>query len=346
MSSVNLESLLSPLEPSPGGENLEYDPDFLALEQLASPKAERAIGDSVKAAEEPDWIKVAEQASAILGRSKDLRVAIHLTVAWLRTTGPAGWSTGLALVHGMLERFWDELHPQLDAEDDNDPTARVSAASALGDPLGPLGYFRAAPFVKSPRLGPFSLRDLRIANGSLKIASTESGAPTLVDIEACCMDCPEDELVDTADAIGQAYTHAGDIDRLFTEKLGTAGPDLKLLLGDIHELKAFLDAQLTRRFPERAAAAGAAVEAGADDPFQSGAVTSLGHRIENPQDVARRLEELCEYYARNEPSSPIPLLLRRAQRLVGLSFTDLMKDLAPGGISELRVIAGPGEDDG
>jgi type VI secretion system protein ImpA len=34
------------------------------------------------------------------------------------------------------------------------------------------------------------------------------------------------------------------------------------------------------------------------------------------------------------------LLLRRAQRLVGMSFLDLMKDLAPGGITELKVVSG------
>ena len=58
----------------------------------------------------------------------------------------------------------------------------------------------------------------------------------------------------------------------------------------------------------------------------------------------RRLDELCDYYTRTEPSSPVPLLLRRAQRLVGMDFMDLLKDLAPGGISELRTISGNSDD--
>jgi type VI secretion system protein ImpA len=40
----------------------------------------------------------------------------------------------------------------------------------------------------------------------------------------------------------------------------------------------------------------------------------------------------------------VPLLLRRAQRLVGMDFMDLLKDLAPGGISELLVVSGNSED--
>jgi type VI secretion system protein ImpA len=58
----------------------------------------------------------------------------------------------------------------------------------------------------------------------------------------------------------------------------------------------------------------------------------------------RRIDEICDYYARSEPSSPVPLLLRRAQRLVGKNFLDLLRDLAPGGVNEMEVISGPSEE--
>ncbi|ASW03535.1 hypothetical protein CJU94_35895 (plasmid) [Paraburkholderia aromaticivorans] len=57
--------------------------------------------------------------------------------------------------------------------------------------------------------------------------------------------------------------------------------------------------------------------------------------------MIRRLDEICEYYARVEPSSPLPVLLKRARRLVGKSFADVLRDIAPGGLSELQVLAGP-----
>ncbi|MGY0674528.1 hypothetical protein ACW3SO_12320, partial [Xanthomonas campestris] len=66
--------------------------------------------------------------------------------------------------------------------------------------------------------------------------------------------------------------------------------------------------------------------------------------IAGPDDVMRRLEEICAYYARNEPSSPVPMLLRRAQRLVGCDVLALMKELAPGGIDELQRVTGPLEN--
>ena len=221
MTSHVLESLLSPLDgSSPTGENLEYDPDFMALERLAAPKAERAIGDSVIAAEEPDWDKVSSQAEALFERSKDLRVAVYLTTAWMRTTGLPGWNSGLHLIRSLLEQFWDGVHPQLDAEDDNDPTARVNAVAAVTDLQGMLGFFRTTPFVQSPRLGRFTLRDLRIANGSLKLTASEEGGaepPGMTQIEACCMDCSLEQLTENVAAIGTAMDHVKTIDAIFNE---------------------------------------------------------------------------------------------------------------------------------
>ena len=346
MTQYDLESLLAPIgDDSPSGDDLEYDPEFLALERAAAPKAERAIGDNVKAAEEPDWDKVVELADALLRRSKDLRPAIHLTTAWMRTSGMAGWSAGLSLIRGLLEQFWDSVHPQLDADDDNDPTMRVNSVVPLGDLQGVLRYFRTTPFVQSPRLGRFSLRDLRIANGTLKVTLAEGETEaSLAEIEACCMDCSEDDLAAVTAAIVQAMENAKAIDSIFNDRVGTNGPDLKNLLSDTYELKKFLEAQLARRRPQDGAAGEDGSDPGGGVATGGGASRATNGAISGPQDVTRRLDELCDYYARNEPSSPVPLLLRRAQRLVGMDFTDLLKDLAPGGISELRTISGNSDD--
>lgn len=344
MTDYALEALLAPIEgDSPTGPDLEYDADFLALERAAAPKAERVMGDEVKAAEEPDWDAVAEMALALLRRSKDLRVAVHLATAWLRTSGMPGWAAGMGLIRGLLENFWDGVYPLLDAEDDNDPTARVNAVVPISSLDGALAYFQATPFVQSPRLGRFSLRDLRIANGELKPAATVEGEPSappsITEIEACCMDCPEEELTAVATSIDAVLEHVRAIDRIFSEHVGTAGPELKPLLADGQELKKLLDAQLARRNPEAAAEDG--VAGGETDGVGNAAGNG---RINGPQDVLRRMDEICDYYARAEPSSPVPLLLRRAQRLVGMSFADLMKDLAPGGMNELQAISGPFEE--
>ena len=54
----------------------------------------------------------------------------------------------------------------------------------------------------------------------------------------------------------------------------------------------------------------------------------------------RALELICEYYANNEPSSPVPLLARRAKRLVTMDFMEILQDLAPEGVSQVEIIKG------
>lgn len=349
MNDIALDALLAPIEgDAPTGPDLEYDAAFMAFERAASAKAEKVMGDEVKAAEEPDWPEVVNQAQALLARTKDLRVAVPLSVAWLRTRGMPGWAAGMGLLHGLLETYWDGVYPQLDAEDNNDPTARVNSIAPIADVMGALGYLHTTPFVQSPRLGRYSLRDLRIANGETKVAASadagEEGAhagASLSEIEACCMDCPEEELAATIAAVRTSLEHAQAIDGIFNEHVGTQGPDLKPLVTDLHALQKFLEPQMAKRHPEAGAAADGGDAAGdAGSASGGGAAAANNGRINGPQDVTRRIDEICEYYARVEPSSPVPLLLRRAQRLVGLSFADLMQDLAPSGVSELQVISG------
>ncbi|WP_024892011.1 type VI secretion system protein TssA [Luteimonas huabeiensis] len=341
---VDIAALAAPLDAdAPAGPDLEYDADFMVLERAAAPREERVFGDSVVAAEEPDWDKVALSALALFERTRDLRVAIVLCTAWLRLRGLPGWCDGLALVHALLDGLWGPVHPQLDAEDDDDPTARVNALMPLADPLGALRDLRAAPFVQSPRLGPYSLRDLRIAGGSLKPAGGDGDAPpSLADIEACCLDCPEAHLAASAQAAREALAHARAIDALLAERLSIRAPELKPLLADLYELDRFLQAQWAARSGVAADDAQADGDGAAEDAGGAAAPAARAPgRIAGPADVVERIEELCEYYARQEPSSPVPILLRRAQRLVGRGFEDLLRDLAPGGLGELQQIAGP-----
>ena len=68
--------------------------------------------------------------------------------------------------------------------------------------------------------------------------------------------------------------------------------------------------------------------------------SSITGAVRSREDVTRVLEQICEYYAKTEPSSPVPLLLQRARRLVNLNFVDLLTDLSPDGLSQLKLIAG------
>ena len=62
--------------------------------------------------------------------------------------------------------------------------------------------------------------------------------------------------------------------------------------------------------------------------------------IKSPNDVLRAMDLINEYYARNEPSSPVPLFVNRAKRLVSADFMTIMNDMATTGMEEVRAISG------
>lgn len=59
--------------------------------------------------------------------------------------------------------------------------------------------------------------------------------------------------------------------------------------------------------------------------------TEIRGVIQNRTDVIQTLDRLVSFYERAEPSSPIPVLLKRAKSLVNLNFLDTIKELAPKG---------------
>jgi type VI secretion system protein ImpA len=73
---------------------------------------------------------------------------------------------------------------------------------------------------------------------------------------------------------------------------------------------------------------------------------SVPGEIRSPEDVVAAIDRICDYYARLEPSSPVPLLLRRAQRLVGKGFLDIVRDLSPEVVRQIEALGGITADGG
>ncbi|MDW8371270.1 MAG: hypothetical protein RMK81_13420, partial [Geminicoccaceae bacterium] len=62
--------------------------------------------------------------------------------------------------------------------------------------------------------------------------------------------------------------------------------------------------------------------------------------VRTREDVLRLLDQVLEYYRRQEPTRPVPLLVARAKKLVPMSFVEALKELAPAGMKELQAAAG------
>ena len=349
MTLIDLDGLLQEISPdTPCGDDLEYDPAYGELERLAKGKEAQQIGNTVIPAEEPDWAEVQRQAISLFSRTKDLRVAAILTRALMCTQGWRGFRDGLRLTHGLLERYWESVNPPLDPDDDNDPTLRVNVLVTLCDPETILNPLRLAPLIDSRLLGRFSLRDIQIATGELPAPTkSETPIPERRTIEAAFKEVELDALQATGDAISQARQLMTAIDSQLLDKVGVgAAPDLSPLTDVIKMAQKAIAAPLAERTGQTLTPDGslsdpdlASTDGSADTAMATMKATALGP-IDNRDDVVRALDLLCDYYRRAEPSSPVSLLLQRAKRLVGKDFYDILRDLAPGGLSQAEGICG------
>jgi type VI secretion system protein ImpA len=335
MSALNIDKLLAPIaEDKPTGDDLEYDAQFMELERVAQGTPERVMGDSVQPAEDPDWGDVQSRAEELFGRTKDLRVAVHLARAALARHGAPGLADGLRLIERLLNRYWDAVHPKLDPEDDNDPTMRMNCLLPLTATTLPIGFvaaLRVTPIVSSPGVGRFSYRDYLIATGELQSAAQAEPPPDVALIEAAFKDADVGALTESHAALDAAFAVVAAIKSAFAERVSDS-PDLDLLQRTVRDIRGWVAERLSQR----------GVGAATSEPGAAEGVAPRGARgeIASREDVVAALERVCDYYQRYEPSSPIPLLLRRAQRLARMDFMEILRDMTPGGVAEAELITG------
>jgi type VI secretion system protein ImpA len=354
MPPIDVSAWLLPVsDAEPSGADLEFDADFGALERAAQGKPEQQYGATVIPAEEPDWKEVDSLARGLLDRTRDLRIVTHLAVSRLRLGGLADYAAMLGLTRHLLEDRWDDLHPRLDPEDDNDPTLRANALLRLGHPGWVLRFLRDLPLAQSPRLGHYGWRDIGLATG--QIPSEAQDKPSETTIRAAFQDSDPARLALLRAAATTAAAEVAAISTGFDARAGAgSGPDLEELAKLLREMARAIErygvapADAPAEAPTGAdaadepdAAGGATVPAAARAPaFSAAAVTEVTSRA----DALRMLDLVCDYYRRAEPSSPLPLLIGRARRLAELPFLDILRDLAPDGLGQARMMTGVTEE--
>lgn len=329
---MQIADLLTEIAPDAAcGPDLEYDPDFLALEQAAKGKPEQQFGDTIVPAVEPNWVDVHTRAEALFSRTKDLRVAVLLTRALLRKSEWPGLSDGLNLLHQLLERYWDTVHPRIEAEYDNDPTMRLNALGALIDPEGLLRELRLAHVVPASAAGSVTVRDILVAAGKLP-AGTDT-ALSAVQINST-IKAAADKHGDVFEAVRQALGALRDMQALLNDKLGSdRSINLQPLTEIVDQVVKACDSALGVAVAAAPQAEAPTTAAAVPGPAATGDIRSR-------EDAIRMLERVCEFMESTEPSNPAPLLIRRAQRLISKNFIEIMEDLAPDSLGAIKGIAG------
>lgn len=324
------------LQPFPGdqpcGQNLDETPLLASLDAL------RLFGQSrsLDVPPEPDekrkpleWVQIRAAALDALGKSRDLRLLAYLAAAFLRTDGLPAFCETLSVASGWLESYWPHLYPLVD----EDAIARRNALNCFADPMAVVERLRRMPLVESRQHGQFSLRDIEIATGQAP-PGTSDARPDEGQINVAFGDMPLEELSSLQRKVDDTLAALAKIEGKMREEGGPeVAPSFEPLSVQLIKISRLLRTQLASRSDANSPTISDSTE------HVGTAAVSVG-AIRSHQDAIRALDAVAEFFRRNEPSSPIPLFVERAKRLVAKDFLEVLADVAPGALEAARAAGG------
>jgi len=346
---MNLEPLLAPLaEGAPCGEDMLFSDAFDRITEMRRfDDPSLSQGEWVTDIKEADWAGVVRESTELLTtRSKDLRLAVWLTEALSHTQGFAGLAQGYALTAGLIERFWEGIHPLPDDGDDQDQ--RIGVLDWLLAQSERL--VREVPVTHSPR-GRYNAVDLSVAQALTQAMERNPGeadqlrsqAPlTQDDFDAARRDTPGVFFVQSAAAARDAFAALRTLEQAVDARLGMDGPGFSAareafeavidLLGRFARdagVHAGDEAAVTtprsgadeRIEPMDFAAAAEAAAAAATPKPPAGPSGPIQHRAQ----AIAQLKAVAEFFRRTEPHSPVAYLADKAARWGDMSLHEWLR---------------------
>lgn len=340
--------LLSPISAAlPCGDSLEYDTEFVVLQARLEPKPEVQYGKFQSKPEGPDWAEIERDARRLLLRSKDISMLLWFTRARCRMAGAKGLLEGMATLQALLQAHPEHIHPQLVLDGARDPAVRANALAALCDPEGLLGDLREM-VVTGNTAHRLTVRDVERAFAIPRppyAPDPDAVKRQLADLHA------------KADTTMLALLACGDcaraIDQWSHQTLQDDAPNLAPLLKLLATLASFADA------PERAVKVQAEAmeqhsgphmlrntELTDSNPVLQGqgsrgaqtlatladGANPLPHHASVAQEreqIRALLRQVRLWIEHHEPSSPVTILIKQADRMWGKRFSEVAQMIPP-----------------
>ncbi len=319
-----LEELLAPIAPeNPCGENLEDDPDFVLLHAAAAPKENAQYGEFIGTPEAINWIDIERRCRTLLLRTRDIRLAVLLVRCRVRLGGAEGLLDGLMLLHGLLERYPEGIYPLAVVDGEHDVVMRANALAGLTDHGGILMDIRELSLGKAAGL-TMRIRDVEksLALPRLKDSiNPESTRHLLQDLTIT-----QDKNVA---ALARASGVVGEIEAWAVASMGADAPDLSALT---RLLAPFVGSGHNREEVTAPATLAPAVKSEHQNEPPEPIRTMTQEQPQSPEtsvpmtraSALATIIEVRQWFESHEPSSPVSVMLRQAERLVGRRFADVV----------------------
>ena len=358
---IDIDSLLVPIsESAPAGVDLRADssPTSIyyrlkdarsgarAAERRADAPPPPQEGEPVSAASagrilglSTDWQTILNLApKALTENSKDLEVVAWYTEGLLRAHGFAGLRDGLRLARGLIEQYWDRFFSLVDEDGMATRLAPLAGLNGQGTEGTLIQPLRKVPLTQGRDDEVLAAYHFDQARALKNLADADQRARR----EAAGDVSMERFMVGVNASGGEFYIGLlEDLDGTLTE-LGLLGDALNDRAGrdapstrDIASVITEIRDNVTSFSKELVDRARAAAAQGSPDAAQTAGAGSTdpsaaaGGPVRGRDDALRVLQQVAEYFRKNEPHSPISTSLDEIVRRAKMPFAELLAELLP-----------------
>ena len=281
-----------------------------------------------------------KEISALLTRSRDLRLVALLGQFRILKGDLSGFAESLELIAKFLGVFWDSVHPA-DVHDGFE--MRAITLGALEQQLRVILPLTYLPLIVDQRHGAISLHDFEIAANPQNSPARES-APSLAELKkAIALPANLEQASATQlnlrrcqaaiRAIVAAW-HQGKPDgpEFALAKLDSTIAAMLASIPDVSGQQTGEGAP----FPQKPS--GNAIMKAVKAVFRPENPSNSALSIKSHAEAKAILQRLERYFSDFEPSSPCGLLVKQARMLVGRPMIEALEALAPDKIGAMRIL--------
>jgi type VI secretion system protein ImpA len=319
---------------SPCGSDLEYDPEFVVLSASVAARASAQYGDFVGTPEPVNWSDVDRDCRRLMMRSKDVRLAVLFIRCRTRLAAAAGFAEGLGLLAGWLAAFPDLVHPQLGVDEDRAAALeiRMNALQSLTDTDGLISDLREIALTRSTQTR-LQLRDVERAFAHPRPSDALTPDSVTRQLEELRMQRPS-----VLSGFDDALKSLTEIEDWCREHLSVYAPDLSALKRLLRHVAVPHGSRQADEVPEdesdvlQNSEENAALAELPTASYENEASTisepmtpRTGTKAVDRHAALNQIREARQWFEQHEPSSPIPVLLKRAEQFVGKRYAEVVK---------------------
>lgn len=346
---TDIETLLNPCSADqPAGnderENDDFESPYRQVREARGRAArqerqDEAIGQFDSSEAREIWRDVRKDGVTFIEKtSKDLEIAVYLVESWIRLDGFPGLIAGLELLEGLLERYWDSIHPRPIEEDDEGVEATLYPLSTV-DLATPILRIAITADTSRGELKTWQY-DIADRNDSRKddeyqaLADRGTNADLLVrvdDFVNAIRETPDEFLKNLDAKLTECQERFDRVDQFLFDKASHDAPDLS----DVKDALKTVATTFNRLASDRLEAAAIEVVDGdaatdpSDQPGSGDNQVSIAGPVTTRANAKSLLALSASYFRKHEPHSILSYQLARCVGWCDKKLPELLAELIP-----------------